>query len=116
MSDKLDMIYDLLKQDREDASDFRKEVRDSHKSTGDRLGTLEAQGQIQNTQLADHIRRTELLEDLHGINASRLDVHDTKLEELEKPKIVMSVLKKWIIGIGAVAGSLVGIAKFFELF
>ena len=116
MSDKLDMIYDLLKQDREEAADFRREVRESHKDTGERLSTLESQGQVQNQQLADHMRRTEILEDLHGINATRLDTHDVKIAELEKPKIVLTTLKKWILAAGAVAGALVAIAKFTGMF
>lgn len=116
MSDKLDMIYDLLKADREEAADFRKEVRESHKDTGERLTTLEAQGQVQNQQLGEHMRRTEILEDLHGINASRIDGHDEKIAELEKPRMVFSTLKKWILGAGALAGALVAIAKFTGMF
>ncbi len=116
MSDKLDMIYDLLKQDREDASDFRKEVRESHKTTSERLSILEAQGQVQNQQLAEHMKRTEILENLHGINSSRIDKNVKKIEELEKPKIVFSTLKKWLIGCAGIAGAILTISKFMGLF
>ena len=111
MSDKLDMIYDLLKSDRVDASDFRKEVRESHKNTGEKLAELESSSQVQNQQLADHMRRTELLEDLHGINSGRIDDNENKIIELEKPKIVLSTIKKWIIGLGGIAGAILLIAK-----
>lgn len=116
MSDKLDMIYDLLKRDQEEASDFRKEVRDSHKETGERLSSLEAYSKIQNQQLADHMRRTEILEDLHGVNVDRIDDHDVKIAELEKPKVVFSALKKWIIGAGGIAAAAIAISKLFGLF
>lgn len=116
MSDKLDMIYDLLKQDREEASNFRKEVRDSHKDTGERLAKLESQSEVQNQQLAEHIRRTEILEGLHDVNATRLDVHDEKIAELEKPAMVVSTLKKWIVGAAVVAGAITTILKFMGLF
>lgn len=116
MSEKLDMIYDLLKQDREDASDFRREVKESHRDTGERLSGLEASSMVQTQQLAEHMRRTEILEGLHGDNAGRIDEHDDKIAELEKPHLAMSLLKKWIIGLGAVATAAIAISKFFGLF
>jgi hypothetical protein len=116
MSDKIDMIYDLLKQDREDAAEFRKEVTASHKDTGERLAQLEASSQLQTQQLAEHMRRTEILEDLHGINATKIDNHENRIDELEKPRVVISTLKKWIIGFGAVAAAALAIVKFFGYF
>ena len=116
MSDKLDMIYDLLKSDREDASEFRKEVRDSHKSTGERLGKLEASSEVQNQQLKEHMKRSDMLEDLHGINSGRIDSHDDAIAELEKPKIVLTTLKKWTLGLGAIAGAVLAIAKLLGMF
>jgi hypothetical protein len=116
MSDKIDMIYDLLKQDREESSDFRKEVRESHKNTGERLVDLEASSQVQNQQLATHMRRTEILENLHGVNVGRIEVNEVKIEELEKPRIVLSGIKKIVIGLGAIAGACIAIAKAFGMF
>ena len=115
MSDKLDIIYDLLKSDREDASDFRKEVRESNRNTNDRLGTLEGLGQIQNQQLGDHMRRTEILEGLHGNNVGRIEINEDKIQELEKP-VSFSTVKKWFIGLGAIAAASVAIAKFLGMF
>jgi hypothetical protein len=94
-----------------------------HRDTMDELNKIkDAQSEHEKTllrntlSLEDHMRRTEILEDLHGINASRIDEHDVKLEELEKPHLAVSVLKKWIIGLGAVASAAVAISKFFGLF
>lgn len=116
MSDKLDLIYDLLKADREEASDFRKEVRESHKDTGERLTQLEAQGNVQNQQLAEHMRRTEVLEDLHMSNEGKIGAHETRIVKLEEPGKALSLVKKWILGTGAVAAALGAIAKFMGLF
>jgi len=115
MSDKIDMIYDIIKADRDDASDFRKEVRDSHKDAGKRLSILESQGQVQNAQLAEHMKRTGLLEDLHGMNADQIKTNSGKITELERPRMVLSTLKKWLIGVALIAGALTTIYKFINL-
>lgn len=114
------MIYDLLKQDREEASDFRKEVRESHKDTGEKLTKIESEtserlskietvNEQQNAQLAEHMRRTDILEELHKDNEKRIVV-------LEEPRMVMGKLKKWLLAAGAVAGAVFAISKFLGLF
>ena len=116
MSDKIDLIYDLLKTEREESSNFRREVRDSHKETDQRLAKLEAQGEVQNQQLAEHMRRTEVLESLHMSNESKIEEHSDRIEKLEAPGEALSMFKKWIIAVGGVAGALVAVAKFIGLF
>ncbi len=120
MSDKIDMIYDLLKQDREVSSDFRKEVRQSHIETGEkitqlsidtshRLTQIEATNTTQNEQLAEHMNRSERLEAMHGDHEGRIIV-------LEEPAKTMGRMKKWLIGVGAFAGAIVAICKLLGLF
>lgn len=120
MSDKIDLIYDLLKQDREEASDFRKEVRQAHKKTdeklqkietetSERLSKIESLDEIQNSQLAEHIRRTNVLEELYTDSESRI----TKLEE---PAKLAKAAKKWILGVGALSGSILAVCKLLGLF
>ena len=115
MSDKIDMIYDLLKQDREEATDFRKEVRKSHKETGDklnkletstieRLGKIESTNEIQNKSLDEHMRRTDILENLHIDNSKRITV-------LEEPGKISASLKKKLITTGKVIGAIVTIGS-----
>lgn len=115
-NDKIDLIYDLLKSDREEAADFRKEVRQAHKDTEERLTKIEALDEVQNQQLAEHIRRTEVLEALHMSNEGKIGVHENRITKLEEPGKALSLVKKWILGTGAVAGALVAIAKFMGLF
>ena len=114
--DKIDMIYDLLKADRDEASDFRKQVREAHITTKSSIVKLEAQGEIQNQQLSEHMRRTEVSDSLHMSNEGKSGVHENRIVKLEEPAKVMIVLKKWLIGLGAVTGSTVAIAKFLGLF
>lgn len=113
MSDKIDLIYDLLKQDRIEAADFRKEVRDSHKrtdekltkietETSERLSKIEALDEVQNAQLSEHMRRTDILENLHRDNEKRI----VKLEEPDK---IRRYIKDNIIMIAKVAGAIVTI-------
>jgi len=116
MSDKLDMIYDLLKSDREDASEFRKEVRESHKDTGTRLGSLEASSQVQNQQIAEHISGVQTLKELHKSNVTKIEANKSSIVELEKPRIVRRTIKKWIIGLGACTAAILSIAKFIGMF
>ena len=101
MSDKIDLIYDLVKSDREESAEFRKEVRDTNKQVDERLVLIEA-------GLAEHMRRTDLLEDLHKDNASRI-------QKLEEPVKALSTFKKVMVWFGAVAGAIVAIAKLIGL-
>jgi uncharacterized protein (UPF0335 family) len=104
MSEKIDLIYDLIKENRKDLGDFRAEVKEDNTAIQERLVEIEKLDAIQNHQLAEHIRRTELLEELHKENVSRI-------EKLEEPRKTLSTLSKWLIGIGTVAGALAGILK-----
>lgn len=116
MSDKIDLIYDLLREHKADTAEFQKEVRESHKKSDERLAKLEAQGEVQNQQLAEHMRRTEVLEDLHMSNEAKIGVNRERIDKLEAPGKALSLVKKWIIGTGAIAGALAAIAKFMGLF
>jgi hypothetical protein len=107
MSDKIDMIYDLLKTDREESAGFRKEVREAHGDIQERLTKIEILDEVQNKQLEEHIRRTDLLEGLYRANEERI----TKLEE---PKKAISLVKKWVIAAGSVAGAIAAIVSFIK--
>lgn len=108
-NDKLDLIYDLVKQNREEVVFFRREAREDSQANQQRLSNLEQQSVMQNQQLAEHMRRTNLLEELHTENQHRI-------EKLEEPKKVFMTLRRWFIGIGTMAGTIVAICKLFKLF
>jgi hypothetical protein len=103
-SEKIDLIYDLVRDNRQELNDFRKEVKEDTDFSKEKLATIEYHSGIQNQHLAEHIRRTNILEDLHKDNL-------TRIEKLEEPRIVLSVLKKWFIGIGTIAGAVAAIMK-----
>jgi hypothetical protein len=115
VSDKIDLIYDMIKTERDESSEFRKEVRETNRKveekltkieieTNDRLSKIEALDQVQNQQLAEHIRRTEILEDLHRDNEKRIQV-------LELPSVTLTMLGSWIGWVSAVGGAIYGILK-----
>jgi len=109
MADKVDLIYDLLKTDRVETADFRKEVRESHQEINDRLTRIEVLDDIQNAQLAEHIRRTNLLEGLHKQNEDRI-------LKLEEPSKAAKFFKKCFVALGAIAGAAVSIFGLIKLF
>lgn len=122
-SGKIDLIYDLLKTDRQEASTFRKDMIENQQDTNNKLTQLQIDAasteeklvkiekldEIQNAQLAEHMRRTFILEQLHSDN-------QTRIEKLEEPHIMFSTGKKWIITIGAIAGAIAGILKLFRVY
>jgi len=108
MSEKVDLIYDLVKIEREESLDFRKEVRESNQNTYERLSKIEVLDEAQNRHLEEHIRRTNILEDLHKESIVRI-------EKLEEPRKVFSTMKKWLIGIGAIAGAVFAIVRLLGL-
>jgi hypothetical protein len=119
VSDKIDLIYDVVKTEREESSEFRKEVRETnHKveekltkieiETNDRLSRIEALDQVQNQPLADHIRRTEILEDLHRENEKRIQI-------LEVPGITLSTLSRWVGWLSVIGGAIYGALKLIGL-
>ena len=102
-----DILRDLIRESRQDISDFRREVKEDNRAAQERLSSMERTSDVQNQQLAEHIRRTNLLEDLHKDNASRI-------ERLEVPKKVFGVLTKWIIGLSALGASIATIIKMLQ--
>lgn len=109
MNDKSDLIYDLLKTERQELGQFRKEVRESNIEIAERLTRIEILDEEQNKQLAEHIRRTDLLEGLYKNTEARIS-------KLEHPIVVMSTLKKWLLVTSTVLAAIASIAKFIGLF
>lgn len=109
MEDKSDLIYDLLKEERQTSAQFRKEVRDSQIEIAERLTRIEILDEEQNKQLAEHIRRTDLLEGLY-------EQTEARISKLEEPSKVRQAIKNWLVGFGAVATAIVAIGKLFGLF
>ena len=118
MSDKIDLIYDIIKEEKEESAEFRKEVREANSKlqekltkieieTSERLSKIESLDEIQNQQLADHIRRTELLEQLHKDNEKRI-------ENLEVPARTLTTIAVWAGWISAIAGALYGLISLLK--
>ena len=117
--DKVDLIYDIVRSNQEENKDFRQEVKDAYERTEDklskiqedfskRLNKIEKLDETQNNQLAEHMRRSDLLEILHKDNESRI-------RTLEQPLEVISALKRWLILGGKVAGAVVAISAVLKL-
>jgi len=59
--------------------------------------------------LAEHMRRTDVLEDLHRDNA-------TRIEKLEEPRKLVIMLQKIVLGVGGLFGTIYGIYRVWEIF
>lgn len=121
MSDRNDIIFDILKEMRDDAKSDRKEASIWRMKTDERLSSIDKIAATQTEQLKEHMRRTEIAEkrlDSLGdkINAHS-DVHESverRISTLEQPLAVKTVIK-WIVACGAVAGAIVTIMKLLDL-
>jgi hypothetical protein len=76
-------------------------IDDLKDSTDSRLDTY-------NDLLQDHIKRTNILENLHMDNQKRIEL-------LEEPRKVLRYLKNAALYIAAIAGAILTIAKVLEL-
>lgn len=77
---------------------IKEKIDDNHDHIKDRLDSIDA-------NLAEHMRRTDVLEKLHRDNEKRI-------QTLEQPSKTISQLVKWITVAGSVAGSIYAISRF----
>ena len=77
---------------------IKEKIDDNHDHVKDRLDSIDA-------NLAEHMRRTDILEQLHKEN-------ETRIQTLEQPSKTISMLVKWITVAGSVAGSIYAISRF----
>ena len=112
MSDKTDIIYDMLKDmaskqdhDREKASEWREKISEWSARTDQRMANLE-------DDMKEHIEG--VVQNRNAI--SSLDNHlDERLLPLETPAIARQQLKKWVLGAGALAAALMTILKLLDM-
>ena len=79
------MIYDLLK-----------EVREDQKKQGDELQEQSKCLLIVQGDLKYHIRRTDILEDLHKDNQKKIELSEKRIDKLEAPNKASKYLtEKW---------------------
>jgi len=77
------------------------------------LKNLKEEDQVQNKLLKEHMAGVNTLKDMRSDDLKAADERFSKLEENKK---FLKKLKSILIGVGAVAATLVGIAKVFKLF
>jgi hypothetical protein len=95
------MIYDLLQELRKEFSDHREEAVKQSKD----IAEIKA-------DLKYHIKRTDLLEDLHKDNAAQIKTNNKRLEMLEEPKKAKKyLLKKWQFWAGVAVVTASAISK-----
>lgn len=106
---ELDLLLGLLKEVREDQKQHGKEL--SKQSVY--LETMDADvKELKNTvgrnteDIAEHIRRTDLLEKLHRDNQFKIESSEKRLDKLEEPKKAMAWVKAHLISLLAILASI----------
>lgn len=84
--DKLDLVVDR--------------IEDLKNSTETRLESID-------NNLAEHMRRTDVLEQLHRDN-------QTRILKLEEPKVVARYIKNGLLYLAAICGAIISIIKLVE--
>ena len=82
-------------------------LKEHSDSTNSRFDHVDEKLDIYNELLKDHIKRTNILEDLHKDNAKRIEL-------LEEPAKALQLLKKVVLYIAAISGSIITIIKLGE--
>lgn len=105
MTDKLDLIYDLVKT-----------INEKQDQQSERLVKLELNSDRNTEDLEHHIKRTDLLEAKLEKDVANLKAAvDKRFEELEQPKKSISFIGKIIVWAGGVAGGVIGVIKLISV-
>ena len=101
MSDKIDIIYDMLKR-----------IEDKNDDQTERLIRLESEVENNAKDLKYHIKRTDLLEAL--VKKVKHEFQ-SRIEELEVPRKTIGNLKKALIWGGSVCAAIFSIYKLYAI-
>ena len=111
-----DLIIKLLEEVRVDQKEHTKELTKQSIS----LVSLESTVKKNTEDLIYHIRRTDMLEELHKDNSKKIQKNEKRIMTLEEPQKAAEYLKKnWKFYTGAIIAILTilsGIAKLIGLF
>ena len=91
--DKIDLVVDRI----DDLKDM----------TEKRLDSIDV-------NLAEHMRRTDILEELHRDNQRKIELQQEAIEELKEPQKALHYLKKVVIYVGAISAGIISVIKLLE--
>lgn len=91
--DKLDLVIDRI----DDLKD----------STESRLDSIDF-------NLAEHMRRTDILEELHRDNQKKIELQQQDIETLKEPQKAMHFIKRVVVYVGVVSAGIVSVVKLLE--
>lgn len=107
------IIYDLLKEVRADQKRHSEELakQSSYLDKMDRdLERLKDVTEKNTKDIEEHIRRTDLLEDLHKLNEGKIELNNQRLAILEEPVKAKAWIKKNLLSLSSTAAALSAIA------
>jgi hypothetical protein len=109
---EIDIILDLLKEVREDQKEHGKELSKQSAYLTSMDADIKEMKPIVSKNTDDifyHIRRTDLLEQLHKDNQKKIALSEQRIAKLEEPVKAKEWLKKHIIAVSAVITAIISI-------
>lgn len=104
-SDKLDKIADDLTE----IKASQKEIEKNQTEIKVVQARMEVHVEKNTEDLAEHMRRTEVLESLHKDNQIRI-------EKLEAPKKAWKMVGGWVLRVGSLSAAIAGVLKLIDHF
>ena len=108
----LKIILDLLKEVREDQKEHSKELYKQSaylQSMDSDVKELKITVSKNTEDIAHHIRRTDLLQELHSENQERIEKSEARLEKLEEPVKAKEWIKNHAVAIITAAAAIASI-------
>lgn len=99
MSDKIDLIYDLVKG-----------LDEKQNAQTEKLVRLESNVERNSEDLEHHIKRTDLLEE--SLNAQKKATNE-RFIKLEEPRTVIKSVGKFVVWVGSISGAIYGIYRVY---
>lgn len=109
----LKMLYDLLQEVREDQKQHSRELYKQSaylENMDSDVKELKTTVGRNTEDIAHHIRRTDILQDLHKDNQRKIEMSEARIDKLEEPIKAKEWVKKNVIAISAIITTLISIA------
>ena len=113
---EMEILLDLLKEVREDQKNHGKELAKQSaylENMDSDVKELKASVRQNTDDIAHHIKRTDMLEELHKDNQRKIELGEARLEKLEEPIKAKAWIKAHIVAILGVVGTIATILAFF---
>jgi len=116
MTDKTDLVVELIKGLKEDQKSHREETKEWNNKFDDRMGRLETDMKIHIEGVNQNRTKNEQQDmDILDLNSKHL-TNAERLDKIEEPGRVRGFIKNRVLQLGGLAAAILVIIKFVEYF